>query len=319
MLAKDYYVRYHRAMREVGDTFFDKSSGPFSGQIFDQCDTDYNLDYIDSNGQRHWQLLADYSFPDTPDTALIKSQLYYFPVEDQEEDNIDYFIGIVESKFPMSGRRRIPNAKTLGIELMHELDQIIRLNCEIDFSYDPKENTAVIFVTDIVSDEPVAISIKILDDSIQYRFILNSDPEQPTIQRHFDAELSAELWTFLHNFGTKAVHPLLEEQSLDEHIVNKTLKVGLERAPDACRFGIALLEGLTAFDNLQLEQPLPRIAPTLQYEKLDTHFQDYSDDALRRVIERAITLAYRSKRLISTHSLLESVRFEEALSSLINE
>jgi hypothetical protein len=276
--------------REMRPAFVSNNIG-FHYDLFDEIDLEYNLDYIDSNGVRHAQRLAEIEYSNSDIPNILSASLDYIP-SDQRSQNSDVYVGVVASKIPEIGKRTHYDSSTISRLLSKTIASSLLIESSIHATTDR------LYIHDTNTNTLIEIDIRLNTDGTLYIGVsIPSEPTLPIVERYDDARLAADLWALLHDFSVNlSMHLGLHSDALGDFAYSKnephqTLRIGIPRAKDCCRFGMAVLVAQSQLDELESKYSSTPLSKDLNYELWDTRLASCSDEDMNEILLRAITIA----------------------------
>lgn len=280
-----------------------ESPGMFRYTLFDVCDTEHNLDYVDSNGDRYEQILSRVQF--TSD-RLTSSTLTYCP-----DSRSDLYSDTLVSTIHVPIKNTATQNHLSPQVAIHALRDFLVPELG-DFRYELDEDHCTIIADNDAKMPPLRFYISDSDFAgyISVQFELDCNPKLPQERRYADIRYGAHIHAMLHDF---AYHlPVLTNSSIEraafaipEH--EKTLEIGIERSADLSRFGMALLTALVELENLQSSRPAPKITADINYKDYEKRTKALSDLDLRK-FARYIVLASSTSSEIRNETINEAAR-----------
>ncbi len=285
----------------------------FEYTIFHQEDTDHNLDYADSNGDRYTQVLAEMDFSSTGLSGLRTSSLHFFPKGQGFADDSDLFVGEVTCDVPTAGTRAVANPATL----LRRLE--LYMNVALAFDVHLEGDSLVVRQSGGQESVSMHLDVEPRDGEQQLRLavIVPSSQDDSLDNRYDDSIFASELWVLLHDFAANLPLDIdanahqYERVMFDETNPNQTLHIGFDRVSDAGRFGMALLQLLELHN-----RAYPTLAKDIDYPSFEHACSALNDSELREVIHRAITIAVETNSELGNDIIESSLAFQHELYAL---
>lgn len=272
----------------------------FRYTLFPEEDTLYNLDYLDSNNERHPQELAALDFESSNVPLLVSSTFCYFPAHTGYRHGFDTFHGQVVSELPRVGKSIRPS------HLRHLLSR--KLTDHLAPICETKHENGYISLWNRATKNWEAGAYLEIDDQhlLRTEIIIPSDESLSEEHRHDDARFASELWVLLHDFAVnlpvdlKGSASALGRVAFRRQEARQTLHIGIDRFSDACRLGMELITQLTYVADL-LPGETFELSDDLSILEWDQQLANADDSTVRAICLRATTLARANNNVLNHH------------------